>query len=37
MEFLEQHKIMHGDLATRNILLAKEKTVAKAALYNIEK
>ena len=37
MEFLEQHKIMHGDLATRNILLAKEKTVAKAAFHNIEK
>ena len=37
MEFLEDHKIVHGDLATRNILLHKEKTIAKVADFGLSR
>jgi len=35
MEFLEQHKIVHGDLAARNILLAQKGTVAKVSDFGL--
>ena len=37
MEFLEKNKIVHGDLATRNILLHKHKTVAKVSDFGLSR
>ena len=37
MEFLEKNKIVHGDLATRNILLAKEKSIAKVSDFGLSR
>ena len=35
MGFLEQNKIVHGDLAARNILLAKERSIAKVSDFGL--
>ena len=37
MQFLEENKIVHGDLATRNILLHKEKKIAKVADFGLSR
>ena len=37
MQFLEENKIVHGDLATRNILLHKEKSIAKVADFGLSR
>ena len=37
MEFLERNKIVHGDLATRNILLHKHKSVAKVSDFGLSR
>ena len=37
MGFLEKNKIVHGDLAARNILLAKEISVAKVSDFGLAK
>ena len=37
MEFLERNKIVHGDLATRNILLANDGTVAKVSDFGLSR
>ena len=37
MEFLERNKIVHGDLATRNILLQKHKSVAKVSDFGLSR
>ena len=35
MEFLEDNKIVHGDLATRNILLKNEAKIVKVADFGL--
>jgi len=35
MGFLEQNKIVHGDLAARNILLARDRTIAKVSDFGL--
>ena len=35
MEFLEKNKIVHGDLAARNILLAKDAIIAKVSDFGL--
>ena len=37
MEFLERNKIVHGDLAARNILLHKHKSVAKVSDFGLSR
>ena len=35
MGFLEQNKIVHGDLAARNILLTRDRTIAKVSDFGL--
>lgn len=37
MEFLESNKIVHGDLATRNILLHRGKSIAKVSDFGLSR